>query len=152
MSENQSETVRVVVRDGLRATAEVRGHTLRIGEPVEKGGTDDGPTPMETFLAGLSGCVAITLRMYANLKGLSVREIRVRAKQARARREEIPADALPEDDDRDELPFVDLEIEVDGDLTDEQTDRLRHIAKRCPVHRVVAEHPVVRETLSAVRA
>jgi putative redox protein len=142
-----NESVKVSVRDAVAATVRVRGHTFRVGEPVDKGGTDDGPTPMETFLGGLASCVAITLRMYANLKGLPVREIRVRADQARTARGEIDPEEIEEGDDREEIPRVDLAIEIDGDVTDEQLDRLRHIAKRCPVHRVVTEHPIVHETL-----
>lgn len=145
-----SETVNATVREAISARVEVRGHVVTIGEPVEKGGTDDGASPMEMFLAGLGACVGITLRMYANLKGLPVREIRVAAAQARKKRGEVPAEAIEEGDEREELPVVELSIEVEGDLTDAQVDRLRYIARRCPVHRVLTENPVVRETLNLV--
>ena len=142
-----SDPVTVTVTDALSARVEVRGHVLTVGEPEEKGGADDGPTPMETFLGGLSACVAITLRMYANLKGLPVRKITVHADQERKARADLPADEIPEWDDREEIPFVDLKIEVEGDLTEAQIERLGYIATRCPVHRVVGEHPIVHEHL-----
>lgn len=37
---------------------QVRGHELIVDQPIDAGGTDLGPTPVELFVAGLASCVA----------------------------------------------------------------------------------------------
>jgi putative redox protein len=50
----------MVVRSlgGDRYVAQVRGHELIVDQPVDAGGTDLGPTPVELFVASLAACVA----------------------------------------------------------------------------------------------
>lgn len=36
----------------------VRDHELTVDQPVEAGGSDDGPTPVELFVSSLAACVA----------------------------------------------------------------------------------------------
>jgi putative redox protein len=43
---------------GDRYTVQVRGHELIVDQPVDAGGTDLGPTPVELFMASLAACVA----------------------------------------------------------------------------------------------
>jgi putative redox protein len=61
-----SAEARVVARtgEGLRTEVEAGRHTLVADEPESFGGTDEGPTPYDYFLAALGGCTAMTLRMY----------------------------------------------------------------------------------------
>ena len=44
--------------DGDSYEIHVRGHHLRVDQPVEAGGTDKAPTPTELFAASLAACVA----------------------------------------------------------------------------------------------
>ncbi|HWW10299.1 MAG TPA: OsmC family protein [Candidatus Acidoferrales bacterium] len=43
---------------GDRHRVSVRGHQLLVDQPVDAGGTDAGPTPVELFVASLASCVA----------------------------------------------------------------------------------------------
>src|SRR5689334_2106804 len=54
-------------------------HTLVVDEPASAGGADAGASPFAYLLAALTGCTAITLRMYADRKGWTVRRIGVEA-------------------------------------------------------------------------
>src|SRR5215212_8798199 len=51
---------------GYRVDVQAGGHSFVVDEPVPLGGTDAGATPYDYLLGALSGCMAITLRMYAD--------------------------------------------------------------------------------------
>lgn len=138
--------VRVALEDGLRCTLEVRGHRLVADEPPDKGGTDEGPTPSEMLLLSLGSCTAMTLRMYANLKQWPLESVEVELEHAWVTPEEW--EDWPEGDERKRLPRIRRKIEVKGDLTEEQRERLLYIAGRCPVHRTITEGPVVVDELT----
>ena len=131
------ETERVVVRigeEGFRSEVWADGHYLVADEPRSVGGTDEGASPYGLLLAGLGSCTAMTLRMYADRKGWALDEVRVGLKHSR-RHAADEQDCEESDDAR--LDQVDREIELLGELTDEQRTRLLEIAERCPVHRTL---------------
>ncbi|OQA34247.1 MAG: OsmC-like protein [Betaproteobacteria bacterium ADurb.Bin341] len=94
-------------------------HQLLADEPESLGGDDAGPSPMEFVLTGLGACTAITLRMYAEKKGLDIARITVSLEHRRS----------PEGKHQ-----VERVVAVEGNLTDEQRTRLLEIANRCPTH------------------
>jgi putative redox protein len=105
------------------------GHTIRVDEPLTAGGTDTGAPPTRLLAAGLAGCVAVTIEMYAGRKGWDVGAVEVEV----------------EVEHRDYLPLsYAVTLRLPAELSDEQRERLLAIAGRCPVHRVLAsETPVV---------
>ena len=57
------------------------GHKKMIAdEPLDKGGTDLGMSPLELLESSLAACVAITVRMYADRKQWPLHEINVEVK------------------------------------------------------------------------
>jgi putative redox protein len=118
---------------GLQHEATVRGHSITLDEPAEAGGTDAGMTPYEALLAGLGGCIAITLRLYAQRKGWPLEDVRV----------VLSHDKLHAEDCADcehtigLLDVIRRKVELVGDLSPEQRERLQEIAHRCPVHRTL---------------
>ena len=52
-------------------------HRLLADEPVSVGGADAGPAPFDFVMAGLGACTSMTLRMYAERKGLPLTAISV---------------------------------------------------------------------------
>ncbi len=66
--------------------------------------------------------------------------------QAWVTREEWPE--FPEDEERVKVPRITRRIRVTGDLDEKQMERLRYIANRCPVHRVVTENPYIVDDLA----
>ena len=126
------------IRDGgsLRHTIQVRDHTLTIDEPVTAGGTDTGPDPQELLAVSLASCTAITMEMYAARKGWDVGHVEVDVEYSPAER------GCP--------TKFELVMRLPDDLPEEQAERLRAIAAKCPVHRVLDGEVMFQERVQRV--
>lgn len=130
------EKTTVRLGKGLRAEIKVRNHTIYADEPLADGGTDTAPTPMEMLAGALGACMAITAKLYATRKGWPLEGVEVALDIERYMGKDYPAydgEAAFVHEVREQLVFK-------GPLSEEQRARLREIAGRCPVHRVV-ENP-----------
>ena len=114
---------------GFRTDIQARAHTLVADEPVPLGGTDLGPTPYEVLLGALSGCMAMTLRMYADRKKWPLESVVVRLRTARTHERDC------ENCEKEKVGVgrIERRVELGGTLSDEQRQRLMEIADRCPV-------------------
>ncbi|WP_374276779.1 OsmC family protein [Azonexus sp.] len=101
-------------------------HRLVADEPASMGGADAGPAPFDFIMSGLGACTSMTLRMYAERKGLALSAIRVELEH-----DKIEIDGQPRDRIR-------RTITLDGELSPEQRQRLLEIANKCPVHRALS--------------
>ena len=116
-------------RSGYTHDLEVGGHKLVADEPTDNGGHDEGPEPTELLAAALASCTAITVEMYADRKGWELPELRVTVTQ----------DVDPET----RVRSFDVKMYLPGGLTEEQTQRIRQIAGKCPVHKALANETTV---------
>jgi len=105
-------------------------HHILADEPTKFGGTDKGLTPYGLVSAGLGACTSMTIRMYARRKGWPLSSVSVDISHAK----EHAADAA---DPGAKVDHFDRTIWLEGDLTDEQRERLLEIADKCPVHRTL---------------
>ena len=120
----------------LRSDVLVRGRFhLTTDEPESVGGDDTAPAPHELVPAALAGCVATTLAMYARTKEWELGELTV---------------AVDYDTKATPRRFA-IAIELDGDLTGEQLDRLERVAASCPVRRAVEAGIEFVETIAVRR-
>jgi len=108
-------------------------HRLLADEPVSVGGADAGPAPFDYLMAGLGACTSMTLRMYAERKGLTLRSVTVALVHDKATIDGVARDR------------VRRSITLDGDLSPEERARLLEIANKCPVHRALSQ-PLAIET------
>ena len=102
-------------------------HQLIADEPASMGGADAGPAPFDFLMSGLGACTSMTLRMYAERKGLALTKVSVTLSHEKVEVEGVTRDCIHRD------------IVLEGDLTDEQRQRLLEIANKCPVHRALSQ-------------
>jgi len=107
----------------FRHTVRVRDHQLTVDEPLQAGGSDDGPDAQELLAASLASCTAITMEMYAARKGWDIGNVEVDVQYTPAER------GCP--------TRFELSLRLPQDLPDDQVERLRVIAAKCPVHRTL---------------
>lgn len=100
-----------------RVDVQARHHALTADEPPSVGGGDQGPAPYDLVLSGLAACTAITLRMYAERKGLNLESLHVDLRYL-------------VDDDK---PRIERTVTLVGDLPNEARQRMADIAERTPV-------------------
>jgi putative redox protein len=118
------------------ATADDSGHgglqtfltagpaTIVADLPAAKGGLDLGPDPHELVCAGLAACTSMTLRLYANQKNWDVSAMHVEVFH------HFDADQTPHD-------RFERVLTIEGNLNDEQRERLFQIADKCPIHKLL---------------
>ena len=111
-------------RKGYAHALTVREHALVADEPKDLGGADTGPSPQELLALSLASCTAITVEMYADRKGWDVGAL------------EVEVDYEP--DTKGKCSRFDVMMKVPAELTEEQVERIRTIATKCPVHRTLA--------------
>ncbi|MEQ8357698.1 MAG: bifunctional alpha/beta hydrolase/OsmC family protein [Kiloniellaceae bacterium] len=119
-------------------------HALRADEPADYGGLDSGPSPYDLVLAGLGACTAMTLRLYAERKGLGLEQTRVRLKHDKIH----ATDCANCETKAGKIDRIERVIDLRGDLSAEERKRLLEIADKCPVHRTL-ESEVLVETRAA---
>ena len=112
-------------------------------EPASVGGSDLGPTPYDLLSAALASCTSMTLQMYAKHKKLELRSATVEIEHDKVHAADC-ADCESAEGKIDEFRRT---ITLDGDLTDEQRQRMLEIADRCPVHRTLHSEVKVRSSL-----
>ena len=111
-------------RDGYAHDVEIDGgHSMLVDEPESAGGTDRGPSPTRLLGAALASCIAITMEMYADRKGWDLLEVEV----------------VVETEIEKVVPVrFDVTLRLPKSLTEDQLDRLKTMAARCPVHKALA--------------
>ncbi|HNP23715.1 MAG TPA: OsmC family protein [Panacibacter sp.] len=106
-------------------------HQFFADEPAEIGGADTAPAPDELLEAALASCSAITIKMYAERKGWTLAAAEVNVSLVRINGKTT----------------IHREIALQGELDQEQKDRLLQIAKLCPVSKTLAGEIDILSTL-----
>ena len=126
----------------LRAAAECPTHALSnikirdlefaIDEPVERGGTNLGPTPTDAVLAALVGCTNVIGHKCAERLGIDIGHLDISAVCEFDRRGVTLSDEV-------EVPFqrIELNVETSGSASDIELQTLMdEVSKYCPISKL----------------
>ncbi len=126
----------VIVRgntSGFLQQIESGPHRFMADEPVSIGGTNAAPDPYDYLLAGLGACTSMTVNLYAKRKGWPLENVTVALSHSR-----IHAKDCAECETKNGmLDRIEMEVTLDGPLTETQRTLLMEAAQRCPVHRTL---------------
>jgi putative redox protein len=118
-------------------------HVLMAGEPIAVGGDDAGPGPYDYLLAALGACTSMTMRLYAERKGITAQRFSVRLSHRRIHAEDC-ADCETKEGNIGEIT---RDIMIEGDVSEAARARLMEIADRCPVHETLTHEIKIRSRL-----
>lgn len=121
------------VRSHSRTDVSIRGLSKIIDEPVERGGTNQGMSPTETFVASLVGCTSVISHKVAHKLGITFHGMQIRIEADFDRRgvtlvEDV---AIP-------FPAMTMTIDVRTDASAERMELLKkELAMFCPISKLV---------------
>jgi putative redox protein len=128
-------TVTAHLGAGTRVELQARDFSWTGNEPPDVGGTDTGRTPYELLFGSLAACIGATLRLYASHKG-------------------IPLTAVDGVfcDEREEgwIERIQTAVTIGGNFDEAQRKRLAKVAKRCPVHKTLANGVTIVDAVTFV--
>jgi len=150
MNEEGLETThQVVVRnekeDGLLSEIMANKHYLIADEPKDVGGTNLGGTPYDLLVSALGACTAMTIRLYANHKKIALNDVKVHLTFDKRHAEDAMNGSAAQ------MEFIDREVELTGDLTEEQRERILQIADKCPVHKTLTKGLTINTKLKELK-
>ncbi|MBW2440349.1 MAG: OsmC family protein, partial [Deltaproteobacteria bacterium] len=142
---DENQVIARIGKSGYVTDIMAAGHGLVADEPASMGGTDKGPAPFDLLMAGLGTCKAMTLRMYSDRKQWPLEAVTVKLNHKKIDAADCEACQTKEG----QLDQFDCEIDLSGELDDQQKQRLLQIADRCPVHRTLHSEIVVKSKLKS---
>ena len=100
-------------------------HSLPADATLAEGGDEAGPSPHDLYDAALGACKAITVLWYARKKGIPVEDVNT---------------VVTRDDSGERAGIYKLSatLQIRGALSDAQLQELEAVAKKCPVHKLMA--------------
>jgi uncharacterized OsmC-like protein len=117
----------------------VRGHRFAVDQPVEDGGNDSAPTPVELFIASLVTCVAFYAGRYLTRHGYPRDGLGVSVSYDMA--QDRPA----------RVAAIRMTVQVPAQLPAGRWAALQAVAAHCTVHNSLVNPPVVSINLEGVR-
>ena len=118
-----------------RTSARAGRHEIVIDEPAARGGSDQGPTPIETMIAALLGCTNVILNRVAEKNHVEVKALSLAAEASFDRR-----GVMLEEEVKVPFPEIRLAINLTTPATDLQVERVKaDLGRFCPVSKVIRQ-------------
>ncbi len=144
-AEEPVESVQVTeTREGKFQQIVLAGkHRLFADEPESYGGLDSGLSPYDFMSSALGTCTGMTLRMYADRKGLDLNRISVEVSHAKVHAQDCIECSESQKEANARIDRFERTITIEGGTPDGLSDKLLEIADKCPVHRTLEASSVV---------
>lgn len=126
-------TIKVRRVGGLQQEIIAGKNVILSDEPVEGGGGGSGLNPYELLLGSLGSCKSMTVSMYAQHKGWDLQSVEVELAHCKNHQK----DCEDCDNKNVKIDRIEVKISFGGNLDEEQTNRLKEIAGRCPIHQTL---------------
>ncbi len=126
-----------LVEDNFTTSINTSNHGIIADEPKSVGGEDFGMAPFELVSAGLAACTVMTLKLYAERKQWDLQEVYTFVNHSK------------ENIDGENKDLFSKSLKFVGKLTEDQKERLRTIAAKCPVHKTLQDASVIRTIIKA---
>lgn len=124
-------------------------HRLFADEPESVGGMDTGPSPYDYLSIALGACTAMTIRLYAGMKGLDLGRVRVDVSHEKIHVRD--GDAV-DGGKAGKIDCFSRVITVDGEISSDLAAKIEEIAGKCPVHRTLEARSEVRTQVRSAEA
>jgi putative redox protein len=118
---------------GFAQKIDIGPHHIGADEPASFGGTDSGASPYDLILAALGACTSMTIGFYARKRNWPVDKITVSLRHSKIHARDCDDCETKEG----RIDRINMEIHLDGALTDEQRAKLMEVAGKCPVHQTL---------------
>ncbi len=126
-----------------RSDISIRDLSFVIDEPVERGGTNAGPTPTDTALAALIGCTNVIGHKCAEHLGVDIGHLHISAVCDFDRRGVTLSEEI-------DVPFerIQLTVRADGSATADELRRVAaEVSKFCPLSKLFRQAGTIIEEL-----
>ena len=134
---NKTTTIRVRHSGGLRFDAAVRGHRIVTDQPVQTGGEDAAPTPLELIGTALASCIALYIVQYCRARQLSSEGLEVAVSQETSKGPY-------------RISAFNVALTLPEGLSAEQREAIIHVARTCPVHNTLMHSPDITVSVDPV--
>ena len=118
---------------GFAQKIDIGAHHIVADEPVSYGGTDTGASPYDLILAALGSCTSMTIGLYARKRKWPLENISVSLRHSKIHAQDCEECETKEG----RIDRIEMEIHLDGALSDEQREKLMEVAGKCPIHQTL---------------
>lgn len=124
------EKISVSEINRLKFNASIRDFNIVIDQHIEHGGTDEGPTPIEYFIASIGGCVAVFAKNFLIRHNLEDEKVSVSVEWEMAK-------------NPNRISKININFSTSAELDDSLKSALIAVVKSCTIHNSIMIHPEI---------
>jgi uncharacterized OsmC-like protein len=120
--------MKIAYRSGKKFIATCRGKQLVIDQPLENGGTDEGMTPPEAFIASIGSCMGVYVLNYCRSANINPTDMILSIEWDKTKN---PA----------RISKIKVEIKIPKSKMKERSEAILKVANHCLVHQTLLQPP-----------
>jgi len=129
--------------DHFTTSIQTKRHSFIADEPESVGGHDFGPSPYDYLSAGLAACTVMTLKLYAERKKWDLQEVYAYITYSKKHSDDLMLDI----EKPKRIDHLQKRLKFVGNLDEDQKNRLKEIASKCPVHKTLQSEVIIETEL-----